>query len=74
MEAIAVATAKGIELLAQSINTKGGQEAVKLRIGQKFIKEFEKISGKKAEIVLPLNLTNFRSILKSVLGNTDQKN
>ncbi|WP_283159632.1 band-7 C-terminal domain-containing protein, partial [Leptospira interrogans] len=49
-------------------------DAIKLRIGQKFIKEFEKISGKKTEIVLPLNLANFRSILKSVLGNEDQKN
>ncbi|AOP33939.1 paraslipin [Leptospira tipperaryensis] len=71
VEAIAIATAKGIELLAQSINSKGGKDAVKLRIGQKFIKEFEKISGKKTEIVLPMNLTNFRSILKSVLGTVD---
>ncbi|PJZ78914.1 SPFH domain-containing protein [Leptospira neocaledonica] len=73
IESIAVATAKGIELLAASIKTKGGKEAVKLRIAQRFIKEVEKLGQEGTELVLPLNLSNFKSVMKSVLGNGEDK-
>lgn len=73
IESIATATAKGIELLATSIKSKGGKEAVKLRIAQRFIKEVEKIGQDGTELVLPLNLSNFKSVMKSVLGSEDKK-
>ncbi|TGK02257.1 paraslipin [Leptospira selangorensis] len=73
IESIATATAKGIELLAASIKTKGGKEAVKLRIAQRFIKEVEKLGQDGTELVLPLNLSNFKSVMKSVLGSEDKK-
>ncbi|EMK02102.1 SPFH domain-containing protein [Leptospira sp. WS58.C1] len=73
IESIATATAKGIQLLASSIKTKGGKEAVKLRIAQRFIKEVEKIGQDGTELVLPLNLSNFKSVMKSVLGSEDKK-
>ncbi|TGJ99301.1 paraslipin [Leptospira semungkisensis] len=73
IESIAVATAKGIELLAGAIQTKGGKEAVKLRIAQRFIKEVEKLGQEGTELVLPLNLSNFKSVMKAVLGSEEKK-
>ncbi|EQA43739.1 SPFH domain/Band 7 family protein [Leptospira broomii serovar Hurstbridge str. 5399] len=68
IESIAEATAKGIALLASSIKSTGGKEAVKLRIAQRFIKEIEKLGQEGTDLVLPLNLSNFKSVMKAVLG------
>lgn len=73
IESIATATAKGIDLLSSAIRSKGGKEAVKMRIAQRFIKEVEKLGQEGTELVLPLNLSNFKSVMKTVLGNEEKK-
>ncbi|TGK56882.1 paraslipin [Leptospira wolffii] len=73
IESIATATAKGIELLSAAIRSKGGKEAVKMRIAQRFIKEVEKLGQEGTDLVLPLNLSNFKSVMRSVLGSEEKK-
>ncbi|TGK14676.1 paraslipin [Leptospira fluminis] len=68
IESITTATAKGITLLASSIQNKGGKEAAQFRIAQRFIKEVEKLGKEGTNLVLPLDLSNFSSVMKSVLG------
>jgi regulator of protease activity HflC (stomatin/prohibitin superfamily) len=66
IESIALATAKGIETIAASITTSGGDEAVKLQIAQTFLAQFTNIAKSGTEILLPLDLTNIKSVTEAL--------
>jgi regulator of protease activity HflC (stomatin/prohibitin superfamily) len=66
IEAIALATAKGIESVAESILMSGGKEAVKLQIAQNFIAQFSHLAKNNTEIILPMDLTNLSAFTDSI--------
>lgn len=66
IESIALATAKGIEAVADSVSKKGGDEAVRLQITQTFIKEFGHLAKNSTEVLLPLDLTDIKSVTESL--------
>ena len=73
IEAIAIATAKGIREIALSINEPGGNEAVNLRIAEQYIEEFGNLAKENNTMILPSDLTDIASIVataKSVMKDT----
>lgn len=66
IEAIANATAKGIDSIADSILINGGKEAVKLQIAQNFIHQFGQLAKSGTEIILPMDLTDLSKITDSL--------
>lgn len=63
---IAKATATGIKKLAEAIAMTGGEEAVALRIAEGYIAELRKLAKKNTQLVLPMDLTNIGSVLKTI--------
>jgi len=68
IESLAVATAKGIEKVAEAITASGGIEAMKLQVSQGLINQLQKLARDNTEIVLPVDLTNFTATLDNLLG------
>ena len=68
IEALSIATAKGIETVATSIKTKGGTEAMQLQIAQNFINQFVHLAKNNTDIVLPLDLTDIENVTDAFIG------
>jgi regulator of protease activity HflC (stomatin/prohibitin superfamily) len=68
IEALAIATARGIEKVAEAIQASGGIEAMKLQVSQGLIHQFKMLARDNTEIVLPVDLTNFTATLDNLLG------
>lgn len=56
--AVADATAQGIALVAKSIKSTGGSEAVSLKVAEQYVDAFSKLAQKSNTILLPSNLDN----------------
>jgi regulator of protease activity HflC (stomatin/prohibitin superfamily) len=69
--AIAAATAAGLTKIAEAIRTEGGQEALVLRTAEEYIGALEKLAAKGPEVVLPVDLTDIRSITQTVRNALD---
>lgn len=63
IEAVAVATAKGIREIATSINAAGGQDAVNLRIAEQYIEEFGKLAKTNNTMIIPSNMADLSSLI-----------
>lgn len=65
--AVAEATAKSIETVGASIALKGGEEAIKLDVAEKYLNQIGSLANPDTEIILPVDLTN----LDKLLGEMD---
>jgi len=63
---VAKATAAGIAKLAAAIQEAGGEEAVSLRVAENYIAELKKLAKKETQLILPLDLSDIGSVLKSI--------
>ena len=72
IEAISGATAESIELLAAAINAKGGAEAVRLQLTQKYLGELAHLADQGTSVLLPADLTQLNDLLSAV-GLQDDK-
>ena len=63
IEAVAVATAKGIREIAASINAPGGQDAVNLRIAEQYIQEFGNLAKTNNTMIIPSNMADLSSLV-----------
>ncbi len=63
IEAVAVATAKGIREIALAINAPGGQDAVNLRIAEQYIDEFGNLAKENNTMIIPSNMADISSII-----------
>jgi regulator of protease activity HflC (stomatin/prohibitin superfamily) len=61
--AIASATAEGIRKVADSINNKGGFEAVQLRVAEQYITQFGELAKESNTLVLPANAADVGSMI-----------
>lgn len=63
IEAVAMATAKGIREIALAINAPGGQDAVNLRIAEQYINEFGKLAKTNNTMIIPSNMADLSSLI-----------
>ena len=56
--AVAEATAKGIDVVAKSIQNSGGSDAVSLKVAEQYVSAFGKLAKESNTILLPANLDN----------------
>ena len=66
--AVADATAKGIELVAISIQKQGGEEAVSLKIAEQYVDAFRELAKETNTILLPANTGDAGSMVAQALG------
>ena len=72
IEAISEATAESIELLAAAINAKGGKEAVRLQLTQKYLGQLSHLADQETTVLLPVDLTQLDDLLGAI-GLQDDK-
>jgi regulator of protease activity HflC (stomatin/prohibitin superfamily) len=68
--AVANATAEGLRLVASALSTEGGAEAMQLRIGEEYVKQFGKIAKESTTLVVPSNLSDLASMVSMVTSIT----
>ena len=66
IEMVAVATAKGIREIAQSINEEGGMNAVNLRIAEQYLTEFGKLAKTNNTMIVPADLSDISGVISAV--------
>ena len=66
IEMVAVATAKGIREIAQSVNEEGGLSAVNLRIAEQYLTEFGKLAQTNNTMIVPADLSDIAGVISSV--------
>ncbi|WP_028973359.1 SPFH domain-containing protein [Spirochaeta cellobiosiphila] len=64
--AISKATALSIEKIAEAISESGGEEALELKLAEQYIEQLKNIANKNTQIVLPMDLTDLKSVTNSV--------
>ncbi|WP_394130353.1 SPFH domain-containing protein [Shewanella maritima] len=69
---LAKATAESIEKLAVVISAEGGQSALRMQLGEQYMKQLDGLSKSDSRIVLPGNMVNFEYWLDSI-GLKDDK-
>lgn len=66
IELLAQATAQGIALIAQAINTPGGKDAVSLRVAEQYVTEFGRLAKTTNTMIIPSNLGDVGGIVASL--------
>ncbi len=69
--AVAEANAKGIELIAAAIRQEGGEDAVALKIGEKYVEAFSKLAQESTTVLLPANANDAGSMVAQALSVFD---
>ena len=70
---LAKATAESIERLAVVISSEGGQSALRMQLGEQYMKQLDGLSKPDSRIVLPGNLVNFECWMQSIGLKDDKK-
>ena len=60
---VAAATAKGLSLVAQSLVSEGGGQAMQLRVAEAYIEQFGKLAKEGNTLVVPANLADLSSMV-----------
>jgi regulator of protease activity HflC (stomatin/prohibitin superfamily) len=61
--AVATATAEGLRQVGSALSDRGGIEAMQLRIGEEYVKQFGKLAQSGTTLVVPANLSDLASIV-----------
>ncbi|HTC39235.1 MAG TPA: band-7 C-terminal domain-containing protein, partial [Steroidobacteraceae bacterium] len=61
--AVATATAEGLRQVGIALSDRGGIEAMQLRIGEEYVKQFGRLAQAGTTLVVPANLTDLASIV-----------
>jgi regulator of protease activity HflC (stomatin/prohibitin superfamily) len=61
--AVATATAEGLRRVGQSLSGEGGSQAMALRIGEEYVKQFGKLAKESNTLIVPANLSDLSSII-----------
>lgn len=71
IELVAVSTAGALRLVAEQIQKPGGNDAVRLRVAQEFIKQFGDVIQNSQTSVVPLSLANIQGFFEGFSRVTD---
>ena len=66
IRAIADAMGRSIEKIAESLSSPGGKESVKLGLTEKYLDSLGSIAKQEPEILLPIDLSNFKEVVSSL--------
>jgi regulator of protease activity HflC (stomatin/prohibitin superfamily) len=66
--AVATATAQGIRLIADSLQVKGGTEAMQLRVAENYIAQFGEFARKTNTLILPANTGDVASMIATAMA------
>ncbi len=66
--AVAEATAKGINIIADSLNKDGGTQAASLKIAEKYVQAFEKIAKESTTLLIPNNPSDISGTVAQALA------
>ncbi len=61
--AVATATADGLRMVAGALCDRGGLEAMQLRIGEEYVRQFGKLAKESTTLIIPSQLTDLASIV-----------
>lgn len=70
---LAKATSESIERLAQVIASEGGQSALRMQLGEQYMKQLDGLTKTDTRIVLPGNLVNFEYWMDTIGLKDDKK-
>ena len=62
--AVATATAEGLRRVAVALSATGGIEAMQLRIGEEYVRQFGKLAQAGTTLIVPANLSDLASIVQ----------
>lgn len=65
---VAKATADGIKMIADSISTKGGQEAVRLRVAEEYIKQFGQLAKTSTTMIVPATANDLSGMIATAMS------
>src|ERR1700757_4980000 len=61
--AVATATALGLRKVAEALSQRGGMEAMQLRIGEEYVRQFGKLAKEATTLVIPGQLSDLASVV-----------
>jgi regulator of protease activity HflC (stomatin/prohibitin superfamily) len=73
IRAMAEATALGLRIVADAINSPGGKDAVSLRIAEQYILEFGKLAKENNTMIIPSNLADISSFIAAATAAIEWK-
>jgi regulator of protease activity HflC (stomatin/prohibitin superfamily) len=71
--AVATATAEGLRRVGEALSQRGGVEAMQLRIGEEYVRQFGKLAKESTTLVVPGHLSDLASVVTmatSIIGKT----
>ncbi len=74
IEAVATATANGIRMIAEAINSPSGKDAVNLRIAEQYIMEFGKLAKENNTMIIPSNMADIAGLIATATNVYKQSN
>ncbi|MEQ9824301.1 MAG: stomatin-like protein [Puniceicoccaceae bacterium] len=66
IELIATATAQGLRMVAEALNSPGGLEAMNLRVAEQYVREFGKLAQTTNTLILPQSMSDVGSFVAAV--------
>lgn len=72
VQLIATATAESIGAIAGAIHSKGGEDAVSMRIAEKYIDAFRGLAQTNNSMIIPLDTGNVSGVVSQILGTYKQ--
>ena len=72
IEMLATATATGIRMIAEAIQSPGGSDAVNLRIAEQYVKEFGNLAKTNNTLIIPNNLADIGGTVAAIAKMLDR--
>lgn len=69
--AVAKATAEGLQMIALTLQSSGGQEAAKLRVAEEYVKQFGELAKKSTNLIIPANVSDVSGMLATAFSLYD---
>ena len=73
IRAVAEATALGLKIVADAINSPGGKDAISLRVAEQYVNEFGKLAKVNNTMIIPSNLADISSFIAAATSAIDWK-
>ena len=72
IQLIATATADSLSIVASAITVKGGENAVSMRVAEKYIDAFKALAQTNNSMIIPTDTGNVSSVVSQILGTYKQ--
>ena len=73
IRAVAEATADSIKMVGEAIQSKGGYEAIQLKVAENYIEQFGKMAKESNTMILPSNMADVASVIATAMNVIKQQ-